>query len=153
MITIRKCFGLPLLALCLCLSAPLAALSASPTGGNVPFGDSSKADNKKANENKAKFDGMNKGADLMLDGSDMMMKKDKQSMTDGQKMMLKGERMMRSSGAKDKGSMKMLSAAEVMLKAAELMAGSPDSKEAEKMMADGKYGLLQGKSMMMDTLK
>ncbi|MBI4958272.1 MAG: hypothetical protein HY915_02125 [Desulfovibrio sp.] len=150
--TIRPRLAVPLLALVLCLSTPLVALSANSGVGPTPF-DSSKADNKKANENKAKFDAMNKGADLMLDGSDMMMKKDKQSMADGQKMMSKGDRMMRSSGAKDKGSLKMLSGAEMMLKAAELMVGSPDSKEAEKMMADGKFALLQGKSMMMDTLK
>ena len=30
------------------------------------------------NQDKAKFDTVNKGADMMIEGSDMMMKKDKQ---------------------------------------------------------------------------
>lgn len=154
MVTIRNCLVLSLLALCLCLSSPLAAISAS-SAGPVPFGDSSKADAKRMNENKAKYDGMNKGADLMIEGSDMMMKKDKQSMIDGQKMMAKGDRMMRSAGAKDKGSLKMLHGADIMLKAAEMMMNSSDpaDKNIEKMMSDGKYALLEGKGMMMDSFK
>jgi len=154
MFKIRNCLVVSLFALCLCLSLPLAAFSAS-SAGHVPFGDSSKADAKKMSENKAKYDGMNKGAELMLDGSDMMMKKDKQSMVDGQKMMAKGDRMMRSAGAKDKGSLKMLHGADIMLKAAEMMMNSSDpaDKNIEKMMSDGKYALLEGKGMMMDSFK
>jgi len=154
MFTFRSCLVVPVFALCLCLSSPLAAISAS-SAGHVPFGDSSKADTKKMNENKAKYDGMNKGADLMIEGSDMMMKKDKQSMIDGQKMMAKGDRMIRSAGAKDKGSLKMLHGADVMLKAAEMMMNSSDpaDKTIEKMMSDGKYALLEGKGMMMDSFK
>lgn len=154
MFNIRNCLVLSLLASCLCLSLPLAAFSASSTGP-VPFGDTSKAEVRKMNENKAKYDGMNKGAELMLDGSDMMMKKDKQSMAEGQKMMAKGDRMMRSAGAKDKGSMKMLHGAEMMLRAAELMLNGtdPGDKNVEKMMSDGKYALLEGKGMMMDSFK
>ncbi|MFP5223162.1 MAG: hypothetical protein ACLGSA_12805 [Acidobacteriota bacterium] len=153
MFTIRNGLVLSFLVLCL-LSSPVAAYSAS-SAGHMPFSDSAKADARKMSENKAKYDGMNKGADLMLEGSDMMAKKDKQAMIDGQKMMVKGDRMMRSSGAKDKGSLKMLHGADMMLKAAELiMNGSdPGEKSIEKMMSDGKYILLEGKGMMMDSFK
>lgn len=154
MFTFRNGLVVSVFALCLCFSLPLAAFSAS-SAGHVPFGDTSKADVRKMNENKAKFDGMNKGADLMIEGSDMMMKKDKQSMAEGQKMMAKGDRMMRSAGAKDKGSLKMLHGADIMLKAAEMMMNSsdPGDKGIEKMMSDGKYALLEGKGMMMDSFK
>lgn len=154
MFKIGNCLVLALLASCLCLSSPLTAFSAS-SAGNMPFGDTSKAEVRKMNENKAKYDGMNKGADLMIEGSDMMMKKDKQSMIEGQKMMAKGDRTMRSAGAKDKGSLKMLHGAEMMLRAAEMMLNSPDpaDKAIEKMMSDGKYALLEGKGMMMDSFK
>lgn len=154
MFTIRNGLVLSLFAVCLCVSFPLAAFSASSTGP-MPFSDSAKADARKMSENKAKYDGMNKGADLMIEGSDMMAKKDKQAMIDGQKMMAKGDRMMRSSGAKDKGSLRMLQGADMMLKAAELiMNGSdPGEKSIEKMMSDGKYILLEGKGMMMDSFK
>lgn len=154
MFKIHNCLVVSVFALCLCLSLPLAAFSAS-SAGNMPFGDSSKADAKRMNENKAKYDGMNKGADLMIEGSDMMAKKDKQSMIDGQKMMAKGDRTMRSAGAKDKGSLKMLHGAEIMLRAGELMMNStdPGEKSIEKMMSDGKYMLLEGKGMMMDSFK
>jgi hypothetical protein len=154
MFKIRNCLVLSLLASCLCLLSPLAAFSAN-SAGQVPFGDTSKADNRKMNENKAKYEGMNKGADLMIEGSDLMAKKDKQAMIDGQKMMAKGDRMMRSAGAKDKGSLKMLHGAETMLRAAELMMNStdPGEKSIEKLMSDGKYTLLEGKGMMMDSFK
>jgi hypothetical protein len=148
----------PLLAFCVCLSAPVASLAAgagSFSGPKAWSGDSSKSDAKKQAEDKASRDSMNKGSDTLIEGSDLMMKKDKTAMAEGQKLMVKGQRMMKSSGLKDKGSMKMLGGAEMMLKAADmLMSGSEsEAKQGERMMADGKYMLLQGKGMMMDGVK